>query len=83
MIDRYHLPETDLVNSPSHYQGTIECIDCIRAALGEEAFESYLRGTAIKYLYRAGKKTSSAVTEDFCKAQWYVNRLVAHYQNKK
>lgn len=60
----------DPVNRPAHYTaGTIECIDAIREALGDEAFIAYCRGNAIKYLWRTGKKGSAA--EDLRKAAWY------------
>lgn len=65
----------DMVNSPSHYnQGGIECIDAIRAALGDEGFKAYCRGNAIKYTWRAGLKLDEV--EDLKKAAWY-NRMAA------
>jgi hypothetical protein len=61
---------SDMVNSPSHYnQSNIECIDSIRAALGEEGFIAYCRGNAIKYNWRAGHKSDAK--EDLQKAAWY------------
>jgi hypothetical protein len=68
---------TDMVNSPAHYnQSNIECIDAIRAALGEEGFVAYCRGNAIKYNWRAGHKVSTTGStdsgkEDLQKAAWY------------
>jgi hypothetical protein len=68
---------SDNVNSPSHYnQSNIECIDAIRAALGEEGFVAYCRGNAIKYNWRAGHKVSTTGStdsgkEDLQKAAWY------------
>jgi len=65
----------DMVNSPSHYnKGGIECIDAIRAALGEEGFKAYCRGNALKYTWRAGLKLDEV--EDLKKAAWY-NRMAA------
>lgn len=44
--------EYDNVNHPAHYtSGGIECIDCIKAALGEN-FIGFLIGNVIKYSYR-------------------------------
>jgi hypothetical protein len=62
----------DMVNSPPHYQSTtgIECIEAIRAALGEEGFKAYCRGNAIKYIWR--EKADSI--EDRKKAIWYLKR---------
>jgi hypothetical protein len=68
------MPE-DMVNSPSHYnQSNIECIDAIRAALGEEGFVFYCRGNNIKYNWRAGHKVDAK--EDLEKAAWY-SRMAA------
>lgn len=63
----------DNVNHPPHYtSGPIECINAIRAALGDEAFLAYCRGTAIKYAWRAGRKAAHA--EDLRKGAWYLTR---------
>lgn len=62
----------DMVNHPPHYQGDIECIDAIEAALGPEGFRAYCRGTAMKYAWRAGKKGCAA--EDMAKGAWYLNK---------
>lgn len=65
----------DMVNSPSHYnKGGVECIDAIRAMLGEDGFTAYCRGNAIKYTWRAGLKFN--YDEDLKKAVWY-NRMAA------
>jgi hypothetical protein len=63
----------DMVNSPPHYQGDIECIDAIEAALGEH-FSAYCRGTAMKYIWRTGKKWDA--DEDIEKAIWYLQRSI-------
>jgi hypothetical protein len=63
----------DMVNHPPHYtQGGVECIDAIRAALGEDGFRAYCRGNALKYLWRAGLKGDEA--EDLAKAAWYARK---------
>ena len=63
----------DMVNSPSHYNsGGIECIDAMRAMLGEEGFVAYCKGSAFKYTWRSGLKFNEA--EDLKKAVWY-NRM--------
>ena len=65
----------DVVNKPSHYNyGEIECIDAIRAALGEDLFRGYCRGTAIKYTWRAGLKRNEK--QDLAKAVWF-SRMAA------
>jgi hypothetical protein len=60
----------DAVNSPDHYNhGGLETIDAIREALGEEGFFNFCRGSALKYIWRAGHKHDRA--EDLAKAAWY------------
>lgn len=69
-------PEVDWVHHPPHYKSdihcrscgaTIECIDIIEKM-------SLVRGTAIKYLWRAGKKLN--LVEDLKKAVWYIQREI-------
>ena len=63
----------DDVNHPSHYQGSVECIDAIEAAIqGMEGMEAMCTGNAIKYLWRWKKKGGK---KDLEKARWYINRL--------
>ena len=64
---------TDNVNHPPHYtQGGIECIEAIKAALGD-GFVSFLRGNVIKYLWRCEHKGG---IEDLRKAAWYLDRAI-------
>lgn len=55
------------INHPSHYASDsgIECIDII----ARYPFEI---GSAIKYLWRAGKKEGESKEDDLRKALWYV-----------
>ena len=65
--------QSDMVNSPPHYnQQGIECIDAIHAACGE-GFEYYRQGNIMKYLLRYRYKNG---TEDLKKAQWYLEKLI-------
>ena len=44
--------ETDMVNSPPHYnKANIECINAIQAAT-DDGYEYYLQGNILKYLWR-------------------------------
>lgn len=71
----------DMVNAPPHYKtGDIECIDAIRAALGDEAFVAYCRGNAIKYAWRASRKWLSA--EDLRKGAWYLTKAADVVESK-
>ncbi len=64
---------TDNVNHPPHYnQGGIECLEAIKAALGD-GFVAYLRGNVMKYLWRCEHKGG---VEDLRKAAWYLDRAI-------
>lgn len=61
--------EFDPVQRPAHYnQGGIECIDAIRAALGDDGFRAYCLGNVIKYSWRHAHKNGS---QDRQKCAWY------------
>lgn len=64
---------TDSIN-PSHYkQGEVECIDAIKSSLSREAFQGFLQGNIIKYVWRHKHKNRA---EDLKKAQWYLSLLL-------
>ena len=66
--------EEDNVNHPAHYtQGGIECIEAIKASMTASEFRGYLKGNAMKYMWRYQLKNG---VEDLRKAQWYLNRLI-------
>lgn len=66
-------PKNDPVSHPAHYtSGGIECIDCIKAALGEN-FMGFLIGNVIKYTYRYKHKNG---VQDLEKARWYLDRAI-------
>lgn len=69
----------DMVNHPPHYQGKVECIDAIEAALGPTGFVAYCRGNALKYTFRAGRK--GPAQQDMAKAAWYTARAIATTEN--
>lgn len=47
---------------PDHYKtDNVECIDAIRAALGQEGFIAYCRGQILRYTWRLGKKDDALV----------------------
>jgi hypothetical protein len=72
--DSSEIPDSssDPIN-PSHYkQGGMECIEAIKAALSD-GFPDYLRGNAMKYLWRYKEKGG---VDDLKKARWYLDRLI-------
>ena len=63
----------DPVNHPPHYKAKgLEAIDVMEAF----APTNIHRASALKYLLRAGRKSSSPV-EDLQKAKWYIERELA------
>lgn len=76
--------DIDMVNHPPHYtDGSVECIDAIRASMGDEAFEGFLKGQVMKYIWRYDKKRKPL--EDLKKAEWYLQRLISlwkEYENE-
>jgi len=62
------------VDHPSHYNtGGVECIDAIEATLTPEEFRGFLKGNAIKYLWRLNNK--GVPLQDCQKALWYINKF--------
>ena len=67
--------EEDVVNKPDHYNtGNIECIDAIEESMSSIAFQGYLKGNCMKYLWRYDYKGKPV--EDLQKAQWYLAKLL-------
>ena len=66
--------DDDPVNHPSHYtRGGIECIDAIKASMSPAEFRGFLKGNAMKYIWRYDAKGKPV--EDLDKAMWYLTRL--------
>ncbi len=64
----------DNVNKPPHYNsGDIEAIDAIKASMSPVEFKGYLKGNALKYIWRYRYKGKPV--EDLKKCQWYLKRL--------
>ena len=67
----------DSVHRPEHYNtGSLECIDAIKGMLNHDEYIGYLRGNALKYMWRFRYKKSPI--EDLRKARWYEERLITH-----
>lgn len=63
-------PVPDPVNHPAHYKAHPSGVECIEIT----EHLSFLRGNAIKYLWRAGQKGN--LVEDLEKAKWYIEREI-------
>ena len=65
----------DNVQHPTHYTtGGIECIQAIKASMSPDEYQGYLKGNALKYLWRFRQKNG---VEDLKKAQVYLTWLIA------
>lgn len=59
----------------NHYMaGGIEVIDILKAKMSPEEYRGFLRGNALKYLFRYNHKGTPA--EDLHKAQTYLGWLI-------
>lgn len=64
--------EYQKIDHPDHYQSTqIEAIDVI-----EQFYLNFSRGSALKYILRAGKKPHESEVDDLKKALWYIEREI-------
>ena len=65
----------EMVEEPPHYNmGSIQCIDAIEESMGSTAFEGYLKGNVLKYLWRYTYKKKAL--EDLKKARFYLDRRI-------
>lgn len=72
MVSQY-----DAVSNPAHYNtGSLECIEAIEAMLTPDEYIGYLRGNALKYMWRFRYKDKPI--EDLRKARWYEERLIKY-----
>lgn len=71
---------SDCVNHPYHYcAGGVECIEGIKAALGDE-FLAYCQGNVLKYVWRWRHKGG---VEDLRKAQVYLGWMIEEVEGIK
>ena len=75
--DALHIKKSiaDPVEKPDHYnKGAIEAIEAIKASMPDHEFNGYLKGNALKYLWRYDYKGKPV--EDLRKCRWYIERLI-------
>tara|TARA_B110000046_G_scaffold150447_1_gene158855 strand:- start:150 stop:440 length:291 start_codon:yes stop_codon:yes gene_type:complete len=74
--------DRDMVNSPPHYNQSIECIEAMAAmANGCEmpSHQAYCWQNIFKYLWRWPYKNG---VEDLKKCRWYLDRLISELETK-
>ena len=62
-------------NTSNHYGGTSEAmqpIEVMQSMMSQEAFCGFLKCTALKYIFRAGKKYNNPASQDIDKAIVYL-----------
>ena len=62
-------------NTSNHYGGTSEAmqpIEVMQSMMSQEAFCGFLKCTALKYIFRAGKKPNNPASQDIDKAIVYL-----------
>lgn len=67
------------INKPKHYTSHPSGIECIQIA----EHHDFCIGNAIKYLWRAGIKTTDTEIQDLKKAIWYIERKIKLLQGDK
>lgn len=83
----YSLPimkkKEEQVNHPERYGGdtTYECIKVLKAWMSKEEYEGFLKGNAIKYICRCGKKDEEI--QELEKAKWYLEKLIESKKENK
>ena len=72
------IKKQEMVNHPSHYGGdtTYECIKVLENWMSPDEYCGFLKGNAIKYLCRAGKKDDTV--QELEKSKWYIVKLIEY-----
>jgi hypothetical protein len=65
----------EMVNHPAHYnKNSMECIDAMIGAYGEQAVKMFCKINAFKYLWRLGEKDDEA--QEIGKIKWYLDKYL-------
>ena len=68
--------DKSVISHPERYGGdtTYECIKVLEAWLPPEQYKGFLRGNALKYFCRVGKKDETV--QELKKSKWYLEKLI-------
>ena len=66
-----------------HYHGAVEPIELMQAILTPDEFKGFLKGNAIKYAFRAGRKAGESAEKDKTKFHVYSQWLHNYQQGGK
>ena len=75
MNDHKESTMTDPINPDYYDAGGRQLIDLLEGM-------QFSRGSAVKYLVRAGHKNPATELEDLRKAAWYINREIARLEGE-
>ena len=65
----------EMVNHPQHYNaGSMECIDGLVGAFGNEEVAIFCKINAMKYIWRLGHKDDEA--QEIGKIKWYLDKYL-------
>jgi hypothetical protein len=71
----------EAVNHPAHYGGAENPYEAIKVI---EAWGlDFCLGNAVKYIARAGKKSTETEVQDLEKARWYLDRRIEQLKGAK
>jgi len=79
------MKKNDPINHPQHYTSSAVCSKC-KAPIECIQVVEHMRfsvGNAVKYLWRAGRKSTSPLVEDLKKARWYIDREIQRLEKEK
>jgi hypothetical protein len=69
----------DPVNLPTHYRSHPSGVECIEVT----EHMNFCLGNAVKYLWRAGLKSSDTHLQDLRKARWYLDREITRIEKQQ
>lgn len=76
-------PSTRKQVGGDHYtRSPMQPWDVLPHWLGMDGYRKYLRGNALKYLFRAGSKQGSPEVEDYEKALHYLEELIRSHKHE-
>lgn len=75
MDENKKTPEEGTPEEAVHYHGAVEPIELMQSILTPEEFKGFLKGNAIKYAFRAGRKAGESAEKDKTKFLVYSHWL--------